>query len=67
MGGADGLSGSVGSILGISPSTIAGVIETLEASGVDISGMLNSVGHRPTGAATAAPTAKIDAVHNGTG
>lgn len=45
------------------------MIETLEASGVDISGMLNSVGHRPTGAApvSAAPTAKIDAVHNGTG
>ncbi|MGW0018878.1 flotillin family protein [Rhodococcus sp. NPDC003382] len=70
VGGADGVSGSVGSILGISPSTIAGVIETLEASGIDISGMLGSVGKRPaTAAATApvsaAPIAKVDAAHNG--
>lgn len=47
IGGSDGVSGSVGSLLGISPSTIAGVIETLESSGVDITGILNSVGHRP--------------------
>ncbi|MDV2474799.1 flotillin family protein [Rhodococcus zopfii] len=72
VGGADGVSGSVGSILGISPSTIAGVIETLEASGVDISGMLNSVGHRPgkaeaTSPVSAASIAKVDAAHNGNG
>ncbi|MEZ5153628.1 flotillin family protein [Rhodococcus zopfii] len=68
VGGADGVSGSVGSILGISPSTIAGVIETLEASGVDISGMLSAVGRRTDKAATtvpAAPLAKADAAHNG--
>ncbi|MGO4203108.1 SPFH domain-containing protein [Rhodococcus sp. TAF43] len=47
VGSADGVSGSVGSILGISPSTIAGVIETLESSGIDITGILNSVGHHP--------------------
>ena len=70
VGGADGVSGSVGSILGISPSTIAGVIETLEASGIDISGMLGSVGQRPATTAaptpvSAAPIAKVDAAHNG--
>lgn len=62
VGGADGVSGSVGSILGISPSTIAGVIETLEASGVDISGMLSSVGHR---AAEPVAAATVDAMPNG--
>ncbi|RVW07375.1 flotillin family protein [Prescottella agglutinans] len=60
VGGADGISGSVGSILGISPSTIAGVIETLESSGVDITGMLNSVGKQTEQAAPATTAARAE-------
>ncbi|RVW01472.1 SPFH domain-containing protein [Rhodococcus spongiicola] len=68
IGGADGVNGSVGSILGISPSTIAGVIETLESSGVDITSILNSVGERTRqglSAETAPATGK--AAGNGVG
>ena len=43
VGGSDGAQGSIGSILGISPQVIAGVIETLESSGVDITGLLNGL------------------------
>ncbi|GAB2636303.1 SPFH domain-containing protein [Prescottella soli] len=67
-GGSDGVTSSIGSILGISPTVIAGVIETLENSGVDITGILNSIG-RPTpstGAATAEPQIPVgSAVRNG--
>ena len=44
VGGSDGASGSIGSILGVSPQVIASVIATLENSGVDITGILNSLG-----------------------
>ncbi|MBT2274958.1 flotillin domain-containing protein, partial [Rhodococcus qingshengii] len=43
VGGSDGAQGSIGSILRISPQVIAGVIETLESSGVDITGLLNGL------------------------
>ncbi|EOM77757.1 flotillin family protein [Rhodococcus rhodnii] len=47
IGGADGARDSVGTLLGISPQVVAGVIETLTASGIDVAGI---VGRR-----TAAP------------
>ncbi|OZC62184.1 flotillin [Rhodococcus sp. 06-621-2] len=43
IGGADGAKGSIGSLLGISPQVIAGVIETLESSGVNVTGLLNNL------------------------
>ncbi|NMN93582.1 flotillin family protein [Antrihabitans stalactiti] len=48
VGGSDGASGSIGSILGVSPQVIASVIATLENSGVDITGILNSLGRNDT-------------------
>lgn len=59
IGGADSAQGSIGSILGISPQVIAGVIETLEASGVDITGLLNGLGGQT------APATLDGPVHNG--
>ena len=46
VGGSDAAQSSLGSVLGISPQVVAGVIETLESSGVDVTGMLNSLGDR---------------------
>lgn len=60
IGGSDGTTGSIGSLLGISPQVIAGVIETLENSGVNITGLLNNLdGAAPTsnGVAKAEPVA----------
>lgn len=68
IGAADGVSGSVGSILGISPSTIAGVIETLESSGIDVTGILNSVVDRhPDDTHPAPARAVVDTAGNGAG
>lgn len=46
VGGSDTAQSSLGSVLGISPQVVAGVIETLESSGVDVTGMLNSFAGR---------------------
>lgn len=62
------------SILGISPSTIAGVIETLESSGVNITDMLNSIAGSSQQNATTIPAgtepaddALVSASPNGSG
>lgn len=41
--GGDGAGQSVGSILGITPQAIAGVVESLRASGIDLPGILSAV------------------------
>lgn len=50
IGGAETAQSAIGSILGITPQTVAGVIESLQSTGVDIVGLLNQ---KSDGTATA--------------
>ncbi|CAM3579347.1 flotillin family protein [Smaragdicoccus niigatensis] len=48
IGSAETAQNSMGSILGISPQAIAGVITSLQATGIDITGILNGKPSQPT-------------------